>query len=189
MKKGANNLLGIALRYFILILAGFPSLWIFYFIFAPLTIYPVYFLLNLFFDSALIGGNSIIISGLPIEIIDACIAGSAYYLLLILNLATPEIKIKKRIYMISASFLVFLIVNILRIFFLSILYINKFALFDIVHHFFWYFMSIFFVVLIWFVEVKFFKIKKIPFYSDLVYVYHLSILKVKKKSKTFKKKD
>jgi len=181
MKKGKRtfNLLDLLVRYFILVILGLFRLPLFYLVFTPLTLYPVYFLLGLFFNASLIG-NSIIIQEIPIELVSSCIAGSAYYLLLILNLSTPKIKIKKRIFMLLAAFLAFLLVNILRIFFLSLLYINGSAFFDITHELFWYFMSVVLVVLIWFAEVKIFRIKTIPFYSDLKYFYHFSRLGKKK---------
>lgn len=156
----------IFIRYVILLIAAFPNLYLFYLIFTPLTIYPVYFLLNLFFNSSIIG-EKIIFEHIRIELVNACIAGSAYYLLLILNLATP--KIKKRLKLIVMSFLIFLILNILRIFFLSLLLYFNADFFDITHKVFWYFFSTIFVVTIWFFQVKKFKIKNIPFYSDIKY--------------------
>lgn len=176
MKELKKSLISIVIRYFFLILASIQGLWIFYFIFTPLTIYPVYFLLNLFFDASLSAGT-IIIGKFHIEIIEACVAGSAYYLLLILNLSVPNIKIKKRILMIGLSFVILLIVNILRIFFLSVLAISDFSLFDITHKVFWYTVSILLVIGIWFYEVKFFKIRQIPFYSDLKLLYKESSFK------------
>lgn len=123
MNKRFNFLFEIIFRYAILILAGFLSVQIFYFLFTSFTIYPTYFLLKLFFNASLTY-NTILINSLPIEIIGACVAGSAYYLLLILNLSTLKIELRKRITMLLFSFLLFLIINILRIFFLSILYVN-----------------------------------------------------------------
>lgn len=168
MKRGLN-LLDIILRYSILIIIGIFSLELFYFIFFPLTIYPVYFFLKLFFDTSL-GYNTIIIKNLPIEIIGACVAGSAYYLLLILNLSTREIKLGKRISMILFSLASLLIINIFRIFLLSILYINGISFFDVAHKLFWYVGSIIFVVGIWFLSVKIFRIKEIPIYSDILFL-------------------
>ena len=159
-------------RYLILIAVAIPNLYIFYLIFTPLTIYPVYFFLNLFYDASLLG-NTITINFISIEIIQACVAGSAYYLLLILNLSTPNIKINKRIKMIFLAFLSLLILNILRIFFLSILAISGSSFFEITHIIFWYAISIVFVVGIWFTQVKNFKITQIPFYSDLKSLYKL----------------
>lgn len=161
---------GILFRYSILVLTAIPNLYIFYFIFSPLTIYPAYFLLNLFFGASL-NGNAINIAGSSIKLINACIAGSAYYLLLILNLSTPQIKISKRLGIIMFSFFSFLIVNVLRIFLLSIFFISGYSWFDEAHKLFWYFGSFFFIILIWFSEVKLFNLTETPFYSDMKYLY------------------
>ncbi len=183
MKRGAS-LLDIIVRYLILIVIGISGTGIFYSLFTSLTIYPVYFLFKLFFNTALMS-NVIMINNLPIEIIGACIAASAYYLLLILNLSTPNVKIEKRIKILFFSFLSFLIINILRIFFLSILFISGVSFFDIAHKLFWYAGSVLFVVGIWFLSVKLFKIKEVPFYSDLVFLLHSR--KNSKKTKRSKK--
>jgi len=173
-----NNLKSILTRYLILVLVAIPGIYLFYFLFKPLTIYPVYFLLNLFYEVSLVGSTVLISNAFPIEIINACIAGSAYSLLLILNLSTPRIKTLKRFKMIFLSFLILLIVNILRIFLLSVMSVSNSPLFEITHKFLWYFVSTLFVVGIWFWEVRYFKIKQIPFYSDLKYF----IKQIKKKN-------
>lgn len=139
---------------------------VFYIIFTPLTIYPLYFLLNIFF-SASIAGNIIIADGASIEIINACIAGSAFYLLLVLNLSTPKIKLKKRVLILLFDYSILLAFNIIRIFLLSILLVNNSAFFDITHKIFWYALSIIFVFLIWIFTIKIFKIKEVPFVSDI----------------------
>ena len=174
MKKESGKFFGVFIRYLLLILLGLPNLWLFYLIFTPLTIYPVFFLLNLFFDATLTNTVIILENTFPIEIINACIAGSAYYLFLILNLATP-MKINKRLKLLLFSFGGLLLINILRIFFLSLLFVVGTSLFDITHELFWYLGSVVFVVGIWFVGIKIFKIKEVPFYSDM------------KKIRTFKK--
>jgi exosortase/archaeosortase family protein len=174
MKKLSRHILGIFIRYIILILIAIPNFWLFYLIFTPLTVYPVYFLLNMFFDISLTGEIITITNYLIIKIIGACVAGSAYYLLLILNLSVPKIKLKKRIKMIFFSFMSFLIINILRIFLLSVVFIYISSWFDITHKLFWYLGSIIFVIGIWFAEVKLFKIKEIPFYSDIKFLYKQS---------------
>ncbi len=171
MKKMPRQFSHILIRYAILVLIALPGLWIFYFIFTPLTTYPIYFLLNLFFDASLKGNVINIANKFSIEIISACVAGSAYYLLLILNLSIQKIKLQKRLNLIFLAFLSFLIINILRIFLLSILYIFRFSWFDIAHKIFWYLGSIILVILVWFAEVKFFKIKEIPFISDIKFLY------------------
>lgn len=151
-------------RYLILLALVF-SLPLIYKIFTPLTIYPSAFLLNFFYDVA-VNNIFIINNEIFIEIIPACVAGSAYLLLLILNLTTP-MNIKKRIYSVLFSFLILLILNILRIFTLSVLYYNEFVFFDLTHKLFWYAGSTVFVILIWFFIVKIYNIKDIPVYSDL----------------------
>jgi|TARA_Y100000310_G_scaffold329841_1_gene400407 exosortase/archaeosortase family protein len=177
MKKDSRRFFDIFIRYTILILVALPNLFIFYFIFTPLTIYSIYFLFNLFFDTSLLGNIFILNEKIAIELIKACIAGSAYYFLLILNLSIPKIKIAKRIKMIIFAFSSLLLINILRIFFLSLVAYSGYSFFDIAHELFWYFMSIIFVVGIWFAEVKVFKIKEIPFYSDLRFLHKKSFFK------------
>jgi len=131
----------------------------------------------LFFDAALLGNVVLLNREIPIEFIDACIAGSAYYLLLILNLSTPGIALKKRAKLILISFGALLALNILRIFILILIFMFGYAFFDITHLLFWYFLSIIFVVIVWFAEVKYFKIKEVPFYSDMRFLYNKSFLK------------
>ena len=177
MNKTSKKFIDILIRYIILIIIALPNLWLFYLIFTPLTIYPVYFLLNLFFDSSLTGNLIIIKNYFPIELIGACIAGSAYYLLLILNLSTPNMKFPKRVKILFLSFVSLLIINILRIFLLSLVFISGSSFFDITHKLFWYIGSVVFVVGIWFAEVKLFNIKEIPFYSDIKLIYSHSLLK------------
>jgi exosortase/archaeosortase family protein len=167
--KESNQLMSLILRYLLLILVAIPNLYIFYLILTPLTVYPTFFLLDLFFNVA-IQGTSIFIQGKGvIEIIPACVAGSAYYLLLVLNLSIPSVKINKRIKMVIYSSLTLLIINILRIFLLSSFVSSE--LFNIAHEVFWYSFSTIFVVLIWFSEVKMFKIDKIPVYTDIKFLY------------------
>ena len=178
MKKNEKDILNTFVRYIILILVAIPNLWIFYKVFAPLTVYPVYFLLKTFFSATLFPDRIILIGNtISIELIDACIAGSAYYLLLILNLSVPKIKISRRIYMIFFAFLSFLLVNVVRIFLLGTLAVYKSPLLVLAHMLFWYLLSTIFIVAIWFAEVKIFKVKEIPIYSDVKFLYKNSGLK------------
>lgn len=157
---------GLLLRYSILLILAFPDLWLFYALFTPLTIAPSYYLINIFFPSQL-SGNMIISKYGVIELIDACIAGSAYYLLLILNLTTPFIKLGTRIKAIAYSFTAFLVTNILRIFLFSALFFLGYELFDTAHLIVWYGVSTLLVFFIWISEIKIFKIKAIPVYTDI----------------------
>ena len=184
MKKAGKRLLKsnkkiffIFLRYLILLILVF-TLSLIYKIFTPLTIYPVAWLLKLFFNTVSLSTNLIdgekvtaliINSKTFIQLIPACIAGSAYLLFLILNLAIP-MNIKKRAYSLIVSFAILLLLNILRIALFSSLLYYDFPFFDFTHKLFWYILSTIFVVLIWFFVVKIFSIKEIPVYSDFKYL-------------------
>lgn len=170
-----NSFFLIPIRY-LTVLGILLSLSIIYLITTPLTVYPVSFLLKIFVKVILVSNsgnpNYILILGdkTLIEIVPACIAGSAYLLLLILNLTVPMEK-KKRIYSIILSVLILLALNILRITLLSLLYHYNMPFVDFTHKFFWYGLSTVFVVGLWFLVVKIFKIKEIPVYSDIRFMY------------------
>jgi exosortase/archaeosortase family protein len=154
------------IRYTILLFIGLLGIHFIYLILTPLTIYPVYFILKLFYNIT-IQNSSIFILNYQIEIVEACVAGAAYYLLLILNISV-SMNIKQRIYSLFYSLFVLLAINIIRIVILSFLLVNNFLFFDFTHMLFWYGLSTIFVVAIWFSEVKIFKIKNIPIYSDII---------------------
>ncbi|MBS3083518.1 pacearchaeosortase [Candidatus Pacearchaeota archaeon] len=184
-----NTIFSLVLRYLLLLILGLGNLFIFYLIFTPLTIYSVFGLISRFYDVVILIGNptqacDIAINFLPFlksiacmnttiffkgyfaSIIPACIAGSAYYLLLILNLSTPMSK-KQRIKSILFLMSSFLFLNILRIFGFALLYANKgLELFNIAHIAFWYFGSTILIILLWFTNVMLFNIKNIPIYTD-----------------------
>jgi len=186
MKKGVASIMDIVSRYFILIICGILSTTIFYFLFTFVTIYPVYYLLKIFFDVSISSNTMLINNSFPIDLIGPCIAASAYYLLLILNLSTPNIKIGKRMGVLFFSFLALLLVNILRIFSLSVLFVNGVSFFDFAHKAFWYVGSVIFVVGIWFLSVKLFKIEDVPFYSDIAFLFNHSRKNLKKTKRSHK---
>ncbi|MEK6879716.1 MAG: pacearchaeosortase, partial [Nanoarchaeota archaeon] len=111
------------------------------------------------------------------KFIEACVAGSAYYLLLILNLSTPKIQLKTRIKAIFFSFAAFFIINLIRVIILVLVFFTSPDSFVLTHKLFWYALSTLFVVLIWIAETKIFQIKAIPIYSDIVSLKKISILK------------
>ncbi len=161
-----NKFLFIFLRYLFALILGINSLYFIYLIFEPLTLYVSYFILELFYNVEIVKETvTLIIKDYSIEIVEACVAGAAYYLLLILNLTTP-MKIRKRIN--SLLFIIggFFLLNIIRIIIFSILLINGFEYFDITHKVFWYVISTILVICVWFGNVYLFKIKEIPVYSD-----------------------
>ena len=156
-------------RYVLILAAAIPDLFIFYLIFEPLTIYPVYWILGIFADVS-VNGNVLLTNGVPVKFIKACIAGSAYYFLFFLNLSTPEIKTRKRIKILLLSFLTLLAFNVARIIVLMWFYFREFAFFDVTHWFLWHFTGTLLVVGMWFFQVRYFKIKEIPVYSDVKFL-------------------
>jgi len=64
---------------------------------------------------------------------------------------------------------------------LSIMYVNGSSFFDFTHKIFWYAGSTIFVIAIWFLEVKIFKIKGIPIYDDLKFLYKKSSINKSRK--------
>jgi len=163
-----KKLFNLASRYLILLGLMF-TLPIIYKIFTPLTVYSTGGLLKLFYQVSI---NKDIIKIMPnilIQIVPACVAGSAYLLSLILNLSIP-MKIKKRVHSILFAITLLFVLNVLRIFLLSILLVNKFQFFNFTHKLFWYVLSTIFVIAIWFLTTKLFKIKEIPVYSDIQFL-------------------
>ena len=173
-KKYNKKILSIAIRYLFLLMLVLISLPIIYSIFTPLTVYPLFIITKIFVKEVVLSFNPLsnqspillINSKFIIQLIHACIAGSAYLLLFILNLTVP-INILKRILSLVFSLGVLLILNIVRIFLLVLLYETKNPFFDFIHITFWYFLSTIFIVLIWFFTIKIFKIKEIPVYTDI----------------------
>ncbi len=155
----------IIVRYGIIILFSFFGLFLLSKLLTPLTINVSFFLFDLFFEAQLLG-NIILIDGFSLKLIAACIAIPAYYLLIILNLATPKLSGILRTKVFLFSLIGLLILNVLRIFFLGVLFINRSLAFEFVHLFLWYSVSILFVVGLWFLSVKIFNVKKIPFCTD-----------------------
>lgn len=174
-----SQLLSIVFRYVFLIVIGFFGLNLFYIIFSPITINFSYKFLSLFFE-VIKQENVLLINNHSIEIINACIAGGAYFLFLILSFSLAKINFIKRILLVLFSWTCFFILNFIRIILLSFLFVNDNSLFDISHNFFWFIGSTFFVILIWFLSVKIFKIKGIPFYDDLLFLFNNSSFKKSK---------
>jgi hypothetical protein len=171
MNESNKIIFGKLLRYLSLLLLSLGNLYIFYKIFTPLTIYPTLGILKLIYGSSaqIMAANAFKIDSLTISLIPACIAGSAYYLLLILNLTTP-MQIKTRMKSILFLFMAFLTANILRISVFSILALNKYSNFNQLHLWTWYIGSTIFVICLWFINVNVFDIKSIPVYSDFKFI-------------------
>lgn len=175
MEKKIKSIL---IRYFLVLIVAFGNLYLFYKIFTPLTIYSVFLLLFPFFEINIFD-NFLILNNKNFEFVSACIAGAAYYLLFVLNLSTPNIKIKTRIKIILLMFLSFFLINVLRIIFLIFISFYSFQYFSLVHKFLWYFLSVFAVFGIWFFSSKCYKIKYFPFIDDFKFIYKKSLFNKK----------
>lgn len=166
-----NELFATLMRYIALVAISFPDLFLIYLIATPLTITPLFWILHLIDPStALMPGNIFVFKGAIIEIIGACTAGAAYFLLLILNLTTPMHPLKR---VKSILFLVFsfLILNIARIVIFSLLLVNGFQYFDFAHQLVWYFGSTIMVIALWFINVWIFNIRAVPIYTDVKLIF------------------
>tara|TARA_Y100000310_G_scaffold164115_1_gene163946 strand:+ start:253 stop:786 length:534 start_codon:yes stop_codon:yes gene_type:complete len=177
MKK-KNSIVSIFIRYISIVLLGLGNLVLIYRVFTPLTVYPTLFILNALYGASLVASNVISFNGIEIELVTSCIAGAAYFLLIALNLATP-MPSKTRLRSILFLVFTFLILNIFRILFFASLFNQGYTYFDLTHQATWYLGSTIFVILLWFVNIRIFKIKSIPIASDFKFI-HSKIRKNKK---------
>lgn len=152
-------------RYALIIIVGLLGITLIYTLFTPIVVYPAFLVLKLFYSEITLGSNAFMLNSHVITIIPACIAGSAYYLLLILNLATP-MQLKVRIKSLIFTFLSFSILNVIRLSIFSALFFAGYKYFDLAHEVVWYFGSTVLVVALWFLNVYIFKIRAIPAYTD-----------------------
>lgn len=165
MKKGYD----LILRIIILFLIPYSLLKI---IIAPITIYLSYYLLKLFGEKVILLPPFLIMNQAIIKFIPACAAISAYYLLMLLVLLTKDIKPIVRMKMFLTGSLIILAINTLRITaLLVILSYYGLNLFESIHMFFWILIGSVFVALVWIFLVKKYKIKAVPIYSDLKYLF------------------
>jgi len=146
------------------------------YIIKPVTIYPIYYIFYLLNYNPKLSFDALIINSYNLIFASACIAISAYHLLALLILFTKDIKLKDGIkYFLFGSFLI-LFVNILRIIVLILVGINYGEKwFELIHLTFWYGVSGVYVALVWILMIYLFKIKNIPIYTDIKYLYKKSV--------------
>ena len=169
MIKHSNSIISIAIRYICLVLLAIGNLWIIYTVLTPLTIRISYLFIKLIFEDAILFKSTVIYSAHSLQIISSCVAGSAYFLLLILNLSTPmdaRKRTKSLVFLIASFFLI----NILRIFVFAILFANDYSSLDVLHKITWYALGSLFVVMLWFANIRMFNITSIPIYSDISFL-------------------
>jgi exosortase/archaeosortase family protein len=76
----------------------------------------------------------------------------------------------KRLKSLLFIILSFLIINVLRITFLTYLFKENLYYSNLTHEITWYLGSTLILVIIWFTNVKIFKIKNIPVFTDVKYL-------------------
>ena len=167
MDNQSKKIIGLFARYISLVILGLGNLYIIYKILTPLTLHTLNIILSIFSKSLLIE-NVIYFKEIGIEIIPACVAGSAFYLLLILILSTADVKPETRAKAILTALVTLFILNILRI--LILIPMAGSAYFETAHWVFWHIISTVFVIVVWISIVKIYKIKSIPIYSDIKYI-------------------
>jgi len=152
-----------------------------YLLFSQLTKYLGYLSLNLFGYGVNLINNNLIVNNQTFALISACIALPAYYLLFFLILITKDIKSKDSVKIFLVGSLLILLMNVIRIdlLIMSFIHLGK-NFFDSIHLIFWKFVSGIYVALVWIFLSKKYKIKNIPVYSDLKYLYSKSLLKKRK---------
>ncbi|HLC31634.1 MAG TPA: pacearchaeosortase [Candidatus Nanoarchaeia archaeon] len=160
-----RSILFIFCRYLFLILIALPHLELMYVLATPPTLLTVKLLLSLFYG-ATAAGTQFNLNGTIIEMVPACIAGAAYYLLLVLNLSIP-LQTPQRAKLLIYTMGGFFLFNIARIVLFAGLLTSYFTLFDLAHKLVWYGGSTLFVILLWFFSLKKLHIKEIPFYTDI----------------------
>lgn len=177
-----KSIISLFARYILLVILAVNNLYIVYAITTLPTVYASYALLSLFYDPIILLGTKLFFGNSAITIVGACVAGAAYYLLLILNLSTP-MPIKKRLKSISFLLVSFFILNVLRIAIFSALFDAGFSYFDLSHKIVWHAGSTILLLALWFINIKLFKIKEIPVYTDIKTLYSLAKSRKAKKIK------
>ncbi len=158
---------------FIRIILCFVPISLFSFVLTPITIYGSYILLFSFFD-VVVKGKILFVNGFPFEIVEACVATTAYFLLWLLCFLTKDIKLKIRLKLLLYGFLLILGMNLIRIALLVFIAMKYgFAWFTLVHLAFWNFVTGIYVALVWIFLVMKFKIYGVPVYDDLRTLYKM----------------
>lgn len=81
-----------------------------------------------------------------------------------------------RLKLILIGFVLIFVMNILRLTLMILVSLNFGQdWFNLVHLFFWHFVSGIYIALVWIFLVKYYKIDSIPIYDDIKYLYDKSI--------------
>ena len=163
--------MSIAIRWFFALLAALAYEG-FYSVIAPVTLHISYGLLKLFTHASILG-NHVYVGTYTLEFVPACAAVAAYVLLAILILFTRGISFQRGMIMFFYGSALILLANILRIELLIYVLLNFGKnYFDTLHFTLWHVVSSAYVAGVWIFLVWRFKLKEIPVYSDMKYVWN-----------------
>lgn len=170
MNETKKRILGIIARYAIIILISLGNFSLIYKLVTPPTVRVLALTLRQFYNITVIE-NFIRVRGVIIEVAPECTIALTFFVIFMLILSTPDIKPKRRAFVLIASAAILFILNIARIVFIvSIIHSQYFA---VTHWFIENILSAFVAFGIWLAMVLLLKIKKVPVLSDLKYIHSL----------------
>jgi len=165
MKRQAKRILwSIFARYAMGLVFGLFCLGALYTTLTWLTLHVLRILFIFVGETPIVYETMLRLSTLVVELIPACVAGAAYYLLLILTLATAQITLSTRLRIIATSFTALFLLNTLRI--LILIPLTGTEYFYEIHWLFWNLVSTIFVVGIWIWVTRRYRVRTIPVVSD-----------------------
>ena len=160
----------LALRVSIALILLLLPIDIFYLLLLKPTLYASAFFLSSY--NPVITSDGLVIGGIILKFIPACIASLAYLLLILLILLTRGLTFKKSIGLFLLGSLIIFAANIIRIDMLIYVYFEYGRdLFNKLHLVIWDVLSSIFVASMWIFFVYAFKIKSTPVYDDLIALY------------------
>ena len=130
----------------------------------PATVLAVAWLL----PGSSIAGNIILFQGFQSRIVEACVAGFAFYLIWVLMLLTKDVRLRDRVGIFVLGMVLMFSMNVIRILILIGIYINLGVdAFNSVHFLFWQVFSGVYVAIVWISLVSMFKLKGVPAWEDI----------------------
>jgi len=114
-----------------------------------------------------------------VNIVKYCVTASAYYLLTLFCIITMGIALWKRVLMFIIGSALIFGMNIARIVVLIVVMLNNSEIFKAAHFALGFLLSVGYVILVWVLLSFLFKVKTVPFYSDIKFLTH-EMLKKKK---------
>lgn len=152
----------------------------YYPILGDFTLQGSVFLLKLFGFNPVVNDLSFILNGVQFNIIEACVAVFAYFLLAILILTSKDMDFKKGCAIFLVGAILVYLANIARIAILSWAYFaHGTEIFEKYHFIVWNFVSGVYVAFTWIFLTAIFRLKEVPIYSDIKNLYDQSLFKRK----------